>query len=380
VNRLGTLKKLNLLGARGTGLITVLLLWAAASPLSARADEFAAFLGLRSFNTFAQSTNSNGWVELLSSEIPSPIRWNELIVSWNAQLPPEAVLKVEARAVQEKLRTRFYTLGLWSAGSNSPFRTSVALQKDAAARVETDTLKLRELGDAIQIRLSFSNAPADAWKQVRFLGFSFANTKLSPKAQPPNRAAWGKNIPVPERSQLGYKNGIGWCSPASLSMVLSHWSGKLNRPELNLSVPETAVQLTDPAWGGTGNWAFNTAFVGSFDGLRAYVTRFSSLSEVEDWVSAGIPVVLSAPWHMLRPDRPKIGSGHLVVCVGFTADGNPIMNDPAGDLIDRTVRQTFRRADVAHAWATSHNTVYLIYPMSAPIPPNRLGQWETESW
>jgi hypothetical protein len=32
---------------------------------------------------------------------------------------------------------------------------------------------------------------------------------------------------------------------------------------------------------------------GSYAGMRAYVTRLSDLSEVEDWIAAGLPVGLS---------------------------------------------------------------------------------------
>jgi len=58
-------------------------------------------------------------------------------------------------------------------------------------------------------------------------------------------------------------------------------------------VPEVVKGVYDPKWGGTGNWVFNTAYAGSLKGMRAYTTRLSDVSELEDWIARGIPVGLS---------------------------------------------------------------------------------------
>jgi Peptidase_C39 like family len=108
--------------------------------------------------------------------------------------------------------------------------------------------------------------------------------------------------------------------------------------------------------------------------MRAYITRFNDISELEEWINAGIPVIISAPWHLLEPGRPNTGNGHLTVCVGFTKDGDVIDNDP-GTNPKKSVQHIYKRQDVAKAWATSYNTVYLVYPVAAPIPENRWGQW-----
>ena len=74
-------------------------------------------------------------------------------------------------------------------------------------------------------------------------------------------------------------------------------------------------------WGGTGNWVFNTAYAGSFKGMRAYTTRLSDVAELEDWIARGIPVGLSLCYNRLR-GKSREPSGHLVVCVGFTENGD----------------------------------------------------------
>ena len=139
---------------------------------------------------------------------------------------------------------------------------------------------------------------------------------------------------------------------------------------------QVADAVYDASYNGTGNWAFNTAFAGSFGGMRSYVTRFDDLAEAEDWIAAGIPVILSARWDWLRQGRPLDSAGHLIVCIGFTETGDVIINDPAAHL-DRgqSVRQIYKREDVLRSWSWSHHTVYLVYPTTAKLPANRYGHW-----
>ena len=111
--------------------------------------------------------------------------------------------------------------------------------------------------------------------------------------------------------------------------------------------------------------------------MRAYITRFGGISELEDWIVAGIPVIISAPFHLLAPGRKDTGSGHVVTVIGFTETGDVVINDPATNLEKgQKIRHIYDRENVITAWAKSKNTVYLVYPESAKIPQNRFGHWE----
>jgi len=72
--------------------------------------------------------------------------------------------------------------------------------------------------------------------------------------------------------------------------------------------------------------------------MRAYTARLSDVAELEDWIMQGIPVGLSLCYNRLR-GKSRTPSGHLVVCVGFTENGDAVINDP-GTL--RNVRKVFR--------------------------------------
>jgi hypothetical protein len=344
-----------------------------ASPVKAPAEIAPAdqcrFIGIHKFDDFQTETATNGCIAQLSPVIKAPIAWNELVASWNAA-PVAGTMTVEARAIYPGRQTRFYTLGVWSSSAG---RHSARDQKDADARVRTDTWFVKQAGPDVQFRVTWSGAKPG----LKFLGLSFLDNRGQPAPLPPNRAAWGVIIPTPERSQHGYPEEHGWCSPTSLSMAMARWGDVLGRPELNIDVPHVAAAIFDSEFGGTGNWPFNTAFAGSFDGMRAYVTRLSDISELEDWIVAGIPVIISAPWHLLQPGRENTGSGHLTVVIGFTETGDVVINDPATNLEKgQHVRHVYTRQNVINAWRHSRNTVYLVYPDSAKIPADRFGHWD----
>jgi hypothetical protein len=156
-------------------------------------------------------------------------------------------------------------------------------------------------------------------------------------------------------------------------MIMSYWSRRLGRPELDLDVPEIARAVYDPVWQGTGNWPFNTAYAGSYAGMRAYVTRMTDMAELEDWIASGLPVALSVCLNRLL-GREGPPSGHLVVCAGFTREGDLVINDPGAR---QNVRKVLPRKNVISAWAFSKNAVYLIYPENAKPPEDRFGHWDS---
>jgi hypothetical protein len=332
------------------------------------------FIGFHDLSSFAQTPSSNG-VVLLSPIIKAPISWNELVASWNVAPATNAVLQIDARGIFPDHQTKFYTLGVWS--SDRPARHSVRGQRDTDGNVKTDTWQATRAGADVQLRLTWSGATN--FPPIKFLGLSFLDNRAPAETLPPNRAAWGQIITTPERSQHGYAQEEGWCSPTSLSMVLARWSDVLHRPELNIDVPAVVDGIFDNSFQGTGNWPFNTAFAGSFEGMRAYVTRLSDISELEDWIVAGIPVVISAPWDLLSPGRQETGNGHLTVCIGFTETGDVVINDPATNLQKgQHVRHIYKRENVIKAWHESHNTVYLVYPETAKLPPDPFGHWDSQ--
>lgn len=348
---------------------------------SAAERQGRAFIALSDWKAFTQTDGAkSGEAVLTSPLIPTDLPAGEVIVSWNVETPTGTGLKVEAAAFCDEdttKHTKFYTLGLWSRDGKTFPRESVDGQKDADGDVHTDTLALTRPAHALQLRVTLHGTEAGVMPKLRFLGISLTDTRMHPISRESNRAVWGEEIVVPERSQIGWPKADGWCSPTSTSMTLAFWANSLHRPELDIPVPEAAASIYDPVYKGTGNWPFNTAFAGSFPGIRAYVTRFGDVRELEDWVAAGIPPIVSVSYDLLKGKPKDQDPGHLMVCDGFTKDGDIVLNDPATHLErGERVRRVYSRANFIRAWYRSKNVVYLIYPEGAKLPPDPLGHWE----
>jgi hypothetical protein len=330
------------------------------------------FISFDQFKEFGRDENS------LSSKFIQPeIAWDELVVSWNMAAGAQNGVEIDLEyGTDTDAKIPYHRLATWRLSTN---RMSGRPQRLAgggadAGFIDTDTWKLpRPKRAKIRVHLGFidGSKPED----LKFLSLAFRDSTARPNSLEPNKQAWGKTIEVRPRSQLDYPEGAKiWCSPTSTSMVLDYWSQKLNRPELSLTVPTVAQAVHDVVYAGTGNWPFNTAFAGSFPGMRGYVTRLTDMSELEDWIDASIPVVTSVSYNRLK-GKGTSGSGHLIVCIGFTEAGDIVVNDPGTELSN--VRRVFSRELFREAWNDSGNTVYVIHPEASKLPRDRFGHWES---
>ena len=111
--------------------------------------------------------------------------------------------------------------------------------------------------------------------------------------------------------------------------------------------------------------------------MRAYVTRLDDLGELAQWIDAGVPVIMSVSSYLTEDRHIGRDNGHLIVCVGFTDDGDVVVNDPGVSLKrGENVRRIYPRERVINAWKKSRNTVYLVYPETIAIPEDSRGHWE----
>lgn len=315
---------------------------------------------------------------LTSDAVDVGISANEFIVSWNAETPTGTGLKVEARAVYPDHTTKYYTLGLWSKDGATYPRQSVSGQKDSDGDVLIDTLSLVKPTRTLQLRITLTGgAGPDSQPKIKFLSIAAADTHTPLPPISSNHLAWGREVTVPGRTQLGWPGASGWCSPTSTDMVLAFWAERLHRTDLDIPVPDAAHAIFDSVWNATGNWPFNTAFAGSFPGIRAYVARLSDVAELEDWILAGIPPVVSVSYDLLKGKEKAEDPGHLMVCVGFTPEGDIVLNDPAHHPEKgEACRRVFPRTAFIKAWAKSQSAVYLIYPEGAKLPEDKYWHWE----
>ncbi len=164
-------------------------------------------------------------------------------------------------------------------------------------------------------------------------------------------------LDVPARSQYVDAAERGWCSAASTSMVCAFFG-------IDIPVADVARGVFDAAYGGTGNWAFNTAFAGNA-GLRSVVAYLENLDHAQRFIEIGVPLVLSYAWEPGElPGAPIDRSdGHLAVLTGFNRAGDCAMNDPAHP----NVRVVYARSALEGLWQRAGGVAYVSAPAGVPI-------------
>ncbi|SFP45352.1 Peptidase_C39 like family protein [Amycolatopsis arida] len=294
----------------------------------------------------------------------------ELVASWNARTPERTWLQVETRGRTEAgAETAWYVLGQWAHGDEDIRRTTVAGQRDEHASVSVDTLVTRP-GVALrsyQVRVTlYREAGSRVTPTVRSVGamVSAVPDRFTVPISPPGRAR-GIELPVPRHAQNLHKGqypeygggGQNWCSPTSTQMVVEYWGRGPSREELSWlpadyvdpTVAHAARHTYDYSYRGTGNWPFNTAYAARY-GLRGHITRLHSLAELEEYIARGIPVITSQSFLSSELDGAGYGTaGHIMVVVGFTENGDVIVNDPASNT-NEGVRNVYPRAQFETIW------------------------------
>lgn len=312
---------------------------------------------------------------------------NSVVVSWNATTPAGSWLEVHIRTLQGGHWTRWYRLPVWASSFDTVHRHSIDGQSDAGGSIDTDTYNTAsQNATAYQVSLTlFGNSPATSPAIRRVAAIASYNNAQNVQGVPVDRSVWGKNLAVPQRSQMlpeykGQAYGGGgevWCSPTSTSMVMAYWGSVLKQEALNQTVPNAAKGTYDFTYDGTGNWPFNTAYAASF-GLHAFVTRMYSLSQIEQWIKVGVPIVISIAYKSGQLPGSPIPStnGHLLVVRGFAANGDVITNDPAA-ASNAQVQITYPRSTFESLWQHGSNGIaYVIYPENWKTPAvNALGSW-----
>jgi hypothetical protein len=300
-----------------------------------------------------------------------PTSFTQAVASWNADTPPGTWVETQIRARLGGRWTRWYSMGIWAAGTSTVDRHSVRNQGDADGDAYVDTLVIKNATElnAYQLRARLFSENGTAVPVVRNSSVTFSETPEVPDALTPgNPDRWDRVLDVPECSQMVYPDGGRvWCSPTSTSMVLAYWIPDARSCEPR--VRDAVAGVYDWLYDGHGNWPFNAAYAATH-GLEAYVARFTSFAEVEEWIAAGVPVVVSLAWGTGELTGAPLAwsDGHLMVVVGFDASGDPVVNDPAAPS-DQTVQRTYIREQFESLWLEhTSGTAYLIYPSYWTVP------------
>lgn len=287
----------------------------------------------------------------------------QAVASWNADTPPGTWLQVELRGDG----TPWYVMGRWASGDGDIARTSVPGQADEHGSVDVDTFLAARPLRAYQLRVTLYRLAGGAASPLLRMAGAMASAvpdRFTVPASAPG-VARGIELAVPRYSQNVHEGhypeydggGEAWCSPTSTEMVVEYHGRGPGADDLSWvdpghvdpAVDHAARHTYDQAYRGAGNWPFNTAYAAGF-GLRAHVTRLRSLSELEQHIARGVPVITSQSFREDELDGAGYGTaGHLMVVVGFTEDGDVIANDPASPSND-AVRRVYDRRQFETVW------------------------------
>lgn len=319
--------------------------------------------------------------------------FTELVASWSARTPKDSWVEIKVRGRDASGSTSWDSLARWASGDRHLRRATDSGQSDDGTTVAVDTWRTGGL-PAYQLRIVLGRRAGASYRPS--LDLATAMTSRVPGTAGPTSTpgpARGTVLKVPRFSQMVHRGhypqwgsgGEAWCSPTSTSMVLAYYD-RLPSPRRYRWVPDGhvdpwvdhAARMTyDYAYKGTGNWPFNTAYAAPLAG-KAFVTRLRSVREAEQFLAAGIPVVVSIAFGPGQLDGAPIGSsdGHLLVIVGVRDNGNVVVNDPAADS-RRRVRRTYDRGQLERLWLeASGGLAYVITDPAHPLPkPSGATNW-----
>ena len=270
----------------------------------------------------------------------------------------EVRARVRVQLEGDAERSPWFPLGVYGPGPDLP--RSERGEPWRGVRVMTDLLRARE-APIVRVEVQLELRARSTAPRLRRLAISQWRGKAQP-APPTRSPAWGITLEPPQRSQCVEDRAIAGriCSPTSLGMALTF----LGRPQSTL---DTCAGVYDHGAEIYGNWSFNAAYAAT-QGFAATALHLDGLAAIEAEVAAGRPVVISHKWAAgeMSQTPTRASDGHLILVVGFTAEGDVVVHDPAADPRDaEAIRRVYPRAEVQRSWLRNGEGVaYVLRPVA----------------
>lgn len=284
--------------------------------------------------------------------------FNEVLVSWNVDLPEKCGFTVELRCARERVEepTAWYHLGRFG---NHP-EVVRPHTRDENGTVAIDCFSATSWHQAYQYRLRLL-AHGTAEPKLKRLTVIVSNQPGNPELHarfatpPPPVANAPLELKVPFRSQRAEDPAIQGriCSPTSVAMVLAYRG--LEQP-----TSEVARRTFDTDHDIYGNWPANIQAAYSF-GARGRIARFRSWDQARASIASGQPIIASIrdKQGALKQAPYATTDGHLLVITGFDAAGNVRVNDPAAADARRGIA-VYDREAMEKVWLDQGGVAYLL--------------------
>jgi hypothetical protein len=279
--------------------------------------------------------------------------FDEVLPSWNIDLPAESAFRVELCVAREDQESPWLDMGGWGAWPSG----DRGMSEFPSGKVSVDLLKLSCSYDRARLRIRTLGLSTGEAVDVRRLTLCFSAKDGAAKFDPGPRPTKSSQIELAQRRQKDESPTIAGriCSPTAVAMVLEHHGHPL-------ATAQVAATLFDAENDIYGNW--NRAVQGAYLlGVPGQVIRVQTWKEAEAWIQGGRPLILSigAKKGQLSGAPYDSTAGHLIVLCGFDGLGGAWIMDPAAPPGESAPR-LYSVAELELVWLKRGGFGYLIAP------------------
>ena len=305
------------------------------------------------------SSSTSGTASFAGTSAPFAV--NEVVPSWNVDMPANTGVRTEIRAVNGGASTIWYEVARIGTIPGGIKRN----KSDSYGYINIDTLMLYATWPQIEYRVTLYTNRTGVTPTLRLMSLCYADTDTLISYSPLPGPGTTTSLPVPWRSQYWVPTiGGVICGPTSLTMAEDYYG-------CDLPTETVAADCYDSYNKLYGNWPL-IAQGAAKHGFKAYTFRANGQQPLRDQFAAGNAVIMSMAYGAGELTNSPISStnGHLVLMVGVTSTGDYICNDPAG-ADSRWDHVVYNATQIAHVWlyhaggvliAVMPNLVYGRYP------------------
>ncbi len=308
----------------------------------------------------------------------APFAVNNVVPSWNVDMPSGTGVRTEVRAVNGGTATAWYEVARIGTIPGGIKRT----KSDTYGYIDIDTLMLNNTWPQIEYRVTLYTNTTGKTPTLRLMSLCYADTNTLISYVPLSGPGVTTSLPVEWRSQYWVPNiGGVICGPTSMTMAEDYYG-------CDLPTETIAADAYDSYNGLYGNWPF-IAQAAAKHGFKAYTMRANGQQPIRDNIAAGNAIIMTMAYSAGELTNSPISStdGHLTLMVGVTSTGDYICNDPAG-ADARWDHVVYNATQIAHVWlyhgggvliAVMPNLVYgrypyYTYPSVAPVVTDTRGK------
>lgn len=277
--------------------------------------------------------------------------FNEGLPSWNGSAPGNSSsFKVQMRFPYGAGWSPWLTVGFWRANIWSSYGSTTY----AGGMIDYDTALLNSYVGGWQFKVIMTRTalgqPSPTLHKLSFLASDSRSTASFDVTQAVNDKPAALFIPTDFIYQYGVDPVIGGsiCSPTSVSMILRSYG-------IPVDPYNFALATRDPYFNIFGIWPRVVQNASEY-GLDGAVTRCRSWSQARDVLAGGGRISMSVGLPLY--------SGHLIMLAGFTANGDPIVHDPAKS---NGYSYVFSKSDLSRSWFEKGGVGYTFYPVESEL-------------